>query len=65
MKPKKVAKKLVLSKETVANVLGENMNKVLGGCSATTTYIGSICDTEDCTKLIIQCRSEICPTCGC
>lgn len=57
MKTKKFVKKLTLSKGTVANVTTKHMGEIRGG---DLTDIGSICDTTDCTRLILNCNTGYC-----
>ncbi len=58
MKPKKLSKKLVLNKESIADLNGYAMKELIGGASECT------CDTWGCceTRLIDTCTCEPQPT---
>lgn len=58
MKPKQFNRKLVLRKETIANMSGEEMNVLRGGIG---THFRDTCPVEICPTETIQ---TCCDTCG-
>ncbi len=66
MKPKKLSGKLVLRKETVADLSKDQMQEVNGGTDTTTTWVKTLICTYPVFTCRIQCNitypcSPLCP----
>ena len=71
MKTKKIERKLVLNKKTIANVTSESMKKVQGGipsdpfCSVAPTICIGVLDTDNSCFVGNSCLISVCPDIPC
>lgn len=61
MKPKKIEKKLYLSKKTIADLSSERMNNIKGG--DTSIPVTEITYCQQATCVFTDCAQETCVTC--